>query len=387
MREFIMNRQNGEYGSRQRTKGMLGAVVVLLLLIPFSAYGRLDSPNDYSALVDLMRLEEHEQPLYAFNDFQEELDQNDHQAIIRFFNENAPLVTRIEKDLDNGAIRWKLDKFAFRLVFVPERREAYASLFQGYCHDVIDYILQETGLSNPYQNVQTLLCERPAILSGGVSAFLVHNLAKEYIATYAFSNEQDKKLRVKLQGTVFLGQIGSYSSYIYLKDDGTFEFQRDWYTIWQNTAKNPYAALIAPAEETLHISLREHTERAIKHELESRSVNAVTEVDTIANDWIAVEEAIVGGLVYSLLPKFVTKHVNNLPPYLIEQDLESRAGLKRYRHLKNGIKVVQAMGCDEAVKAYTQDPLGVKKLILGQPLLSRNKGGIAPFIAYAGSSD
>jgi hypothetical protein len=382
-----MNRQKRNHGSRQTRKGILGTAFVLFLLLPFVAYGSLDSPNDYSVLVDLMRLEKDEQPLYAFNDFQEELDQDDHQAILQYFNENAPLVTRIEKDLDNGAIRWKLDNFAYRLVFVPERREKYANLFQGYCHDVIDYILHETGLSNPYQTIQTLLCEKPAILSRGVSAFLVHNLAKEYIATYAFSNEQDKKLKVKLQGTVFLGQVGSYSSYIHLRDDGTFEFQRDGYTIWQNTAKNPYTALIAPAEETLHISLREYTERAIRHELESRSVKAVTEVDRIANDWIAVEEAIVGGLVYSLLPKFVTKHVNNLPPSLIEQDIESRARLKRYKHLKNGIKVVQAMGCDEAVKAYTQDPLGFRKLILGQPLLSRNKGGVAPFIAYAGSPD
>lgn len=342
---------------------MMRAVFVLFLLIPLAAYGSLDSPNDYSVLVDLMGLDEHEQPLYAFNDFQEELDKNDHQAILRYFNENAPLVTRIQKDLDNGAIRWKLDKFAHRLVFVPERRERYANLFQGYCNDVIAYILHETGLSNPYQNIQTLLCEKPVILSRGVSAFLVHNLAKEYVATYAFSNEQDKKLKVKLQGTVFLGQIGSYSSYIHFRNDGTVEFQRDGYTIWQNTARNPYAALMAPAEETLHISLREYTEGAIRHELESRSVKAVREVDRIANEWIAVEEAIVGGLVYFLLPKFVTKYVNNLPPALIEQDIESRSKFKKYKHLKNGIKVVRAMGCDKAVKTYTEDPFGFRKLI------------------------
>ncbi|NVM23821.1 MAG: hypothetical protein HWN68_18835 [Desulfobacterales bacterium] len=343
---------------------MKAAFILFLLVVPCAAYGGVDSLNDYSLLVELMKLEECEQPLYAFNDFEEDCNKDDQLPILQYFNEHGALVKRIQKDLDNGAIRWKLDKFAQRLVFVPEKRERYANLFESYCNDVINYTLRETGLNNPYQNIQTLLFERPVTSSSGIIAFLVHNLAREYVATCAFSNEEQKKVNIKLRGTVFLGQVGSYSSYIHMRHDGTFAFERDWYTIWQNTAKNPYTALIVPAEETLHIILRQHTERAIKYELESRCVKVMEEVDRIANDWIAVEEAIIGGIVYSLLPKFITKYVNNLPPSLIEEDIESRAGFKQYKHVKSGIKMVQTMGCDKAIKAYTEDPFGFRKSII-----------------------
>jgi len=54
-------------------------------------------------------------------------------------------------DLNDKAPKWKLDKLAYRLVFVPEVREAYATLFETYCNDVIDYTLEETELNNPFE--------------------------------------------------------------------------------------------------------------------------------------------------------------------------------------------------------------------------------------------
>ena len=54
-----------------------------------------------------------------------------------------------------------------------------------------------------------------------------------------------------------------------IKKDGTIEFERNNYTIWQNSAQLPYNALIVPIEETLHIALRPHTEKAIQDELKN----------------------------------------------------------------------------------------------------------------------
>ena len=62
----------------------------------------------------------------------------------------------IGRDLGGGSLRWKLDNFKQRLVFVPETREEYAALYKKYCIGVIDIILNETRLENPYTQIKTL---------------------------------------------------------------------------------------------------------------------------------------------------------------------------------------------------------------------------------------
>ena len=91
-------------------------------------------------------------------------------------------------------------------------------------------------------------------------------------------------------------------------------FKRKNYTIWQNSAENPYTALMAPVEETFHIALRDYTERAILEKLQTRSTHGIAEVNRIVDEWIAVEEAIAGGLVYGLLPEFLSKKFTEFNP-------------------------------------------------------------------------
>jgi hypothetical protein len=323
-----------------------------------------DSQREYSQLVEFIKIDDKTAPLYVFNDFEEDFDADSHRANIEFFDDNPRLVSKIQKDLNAKKLRWKLDKLACRLVFVPEKREEYATLFKSYCNDVINYTLDKTELSNPYQDLETLLEASPEISDEGVTAFLVHNLAKEYVARYSFTNRKRKKVVIELTGILFSGKVGSYTTTIHLKQGGEFSFERDDYTIWQNSAKNPYTVLTVPVEETLHIALREHTERAIKDELESNCVHSMGEVEKIVNDWMAVEEAIVGGLVHLLFPEFLEKHINNLPSSLIDEDIESKMEFEQYRYLRKGIEVVESMGCKEAVKIYKEGPMEFKALLI-----------------------
>ncbi len=347
-------------------KKTLIPIAVLFLLIPGVVYSTHDHPRDYSRLVELIRLEHKKSPIYIFNNFEENVDKESLKANLAYFKENPGLVRKIQTDLGGAAIEWKLDNLEQRLLFVPEEREDFATLFESYCHDVIDYVLDKTNLNNPFSSIQTLDREKPAISnnsSNGITAYLVHNLAKEFISTFIFSNQKQKKLKIELNGTIFSGEVGSYSSYIYLKDNGIFDFTRANYTVWQNSAENPYTALMTPVEETLHIVLRKYTEGAIKQTIEKDSVKSLKEVQEIAEDWISVEEAIVGGLVHELLPVFAKKHISNLSDSLIDSDIKLKSKIKKYRHLKKGITLVKQVGYQESIKMYKADPAQFRNLL------------------------
>jgi hypothetical protein len=124
--------------------------------------------------------------LYVFNDFAEDFDGAGHQATRQYFKEHPGLLQRIKDKLEGGKLRWKLRKMKHRLLFVPEKRTEYAALYKDYCLNVIHSILDRTGLDNPYDSIQTLKHSKPVRheKNEGVTVYIVHNLAKEYIGTW-----------------------------------------------------------------------------------------------------------------------------------------------------------------------------------------------------------
>jgi len=343
-----------------------GGIVLTLIFGASLLWHRynLETQRDYSPLIDLIKLEDQEEPLFVFADSEGAFAEISHGVSLEYFNNHPALIRKIQKALGGGGIQWRLDYVASRLLFVPEDRGEYASLFENYCHDVIRDLLEKVQLDNPYQSVHTLRDERPDLSNNGngVKAFLVHNLVNEYVARYVFFNQRNRKVKVELTGKVTTSEVGSYATHIFLRENGMFEFVKDNYTIWQNSAKNPYTVLMTPAEETLHIVLREYTEKAMKQELEKGSTTKLVEVKRIVNHWMAVEEAIVGGEIYVLLPPIVRKYLSDLPYSWIERDIESKSRLKRYRFLKKGIEVVKNMGYQKALSRYREQPFQFKRL-------------------------
>jgi len=322
--------------------------------------------SKYARLVKFIRLEDKVKPVYVFNDFEETIDKASINDTKQYFSKRKDLIGKIKKDLGDGFLRWKLENFKQRLVFVPETRDEYAALYKKYCIDVIDLILNETMLDNPYTQIKTLRHEDPDIPeNSGITVFLVHNLAKEYYGTYSFFNENKKKeIKISLRGTHFIGEIGSYSSLLEIKKDGTIEFVRNTYTIWQNSAQLPYNALIVPIEETLHIALRPHTEEAIRNELKNSAAPETDDVEQIVEQWVAVEEALVGGLVNVFFPKIVSRYFDHFPLVEIERGLESKLGIKKYRHLMEGIRMVENTGYQAAVALYRRNPNKIKEMLI-----------------------
>jgi hypothetical protein len=348
-------------GSTMRKRGFLGAItiaggllLVVSLLVPRSSFPR---PRDYSPLVELLKTQHKEEaPLMAFSPFEEGLGEDANALGLRFFNENPGVVRDIRRDLGAGEIEWRLERSRHRLLFVPERRERMATLFEDYCGHVIEYTLEQTKLENPYVEIVTPARGTPRLPEDGVTIFLVHNLAEEVMGTYVFSNPGRKSVRIDLSRKTFLGEVGSYTTNIFLHGQGKPEFRWEKFTIWQTTARNPFAVLSVPVEETLHIAVREHTHRAIREQFEGNASKESEVLEAIVADWMAVEEALVGGVVHALLPRFLKSHAKNLPDSTIEEFVESRSEFERYQHLDRAIAVVRELGHKKAIRIYADHP-------------------------------
>ncbi|NIV98344.1 hypothetical protein GWN26_04000, partial [Candidatus Saccharibacteria bacterium] len=321
-------------------KGFALIITVFMALASVNSYA--EAAGDYSRLLEFIQLDDQQQPLYVFNDFEEEFDKASHRATRQYFKENPGLIQRIKDKLKGGKLRWKLKNLKHRLLFVPENRAEYVTLYKDYCLDVIHAILDKTGFSNPYDSIQTLKRSKPVRheKNEGVTVYIVHNLAKEYVGTYVFSNQTDKKVKIELKGKLFSGDVGAYTSTLVMDEEGDIEFVKDKYTIWQNSADNPYTALIVPAEETLHIALRDYTESAIKRAVQQSHLRSLKSVGKIVEDWMAVEEAIVGGIVYRLLPGILEERIEDLSLSYIEMDIIAKSEFEKYRHLEKGITIV-----------------------------------------------
>jgi hypothetical protein len=346
----------------------IAATITLLLIIITHADGALaGEQTNFSRLMEFIKLEDRVAPLFPFNDFESDSDPDEasQQEYMAYINSQPGLLLNIQSRLGSGKIHWKLGNLSHRLLFVPENRKPYARLYETYCHNVIDYILDKTKLDNPYRTVQTLFGQKPSIPddSEGVTAFLVHNIVEESSATYVFSNPAGKKIQIELSSRAFSGTVGSYTTHIFIRKNGEFEFKRNKYTLWQNSAENPYTALMVPAEETLHIALRKYTETAIKASLATLSQKTLAKIEGIVDDWMSVEEAIVGGLVHSLLPNLIDPYLDNKTQVLIDADLEKKENFARYKHLKKGISLVEKLGYARSIKIYQDNPVDFKHLL------------------------
>ena len=206
-----------------------------------------------------------------------------------------------------------------------------------------------------------------------ITAYLVHDLAIEYRYTYGFFNSSQKKVKIELLQTVNIGEVGSYTSYLSLAHNKSIDFLKSGYTIWQNNAGNPYTALMVPMEETFHIILRDPTQRAIKQEFPSDGTPDIGKVRFAVEEWISVEEAIVGGLVYALLPEFLRRQSPEFRDVWVEADLNAKSGMTNYKYLRQGIRVVEELGIENALNLYRQNPHAFRELLIECDILKKER--------------
>jgi hypothetical protein len=258
-------------------------------------------------------------------------------------------------------------------MIVPENRPAYAALFENYCQTAVSFILQKTRLPDPYRTIATFQGEAPLETATGgeegITAYLVHNIADVYTEEYVFSAPTDSsaKVKIKLSNRNYTGEVGSYSSYLVIGENQQYEFVRSPYTLWRNSAEDPLNVLIAPIEETLHIALRHATEAAIKRRLVSQPSVSRPVIDHVVEEWLAVEEAAVGGLVRKLMPEIMNRFLTTWPREDIDATLLARRTFDKYRYLQHGVRIVEELGIDAFIDLYQHDPQAFRTMLVAPP--------------------
>jgi len=343
-------------------------LVILLHAGALQASNNLARTPDYSRLLDFIQIQDLEDPFMVFGAAENEFDQQLNQENVAYLNENKELLQHIQTLLNGNSIQWQLNTSFKQLLVVPENRDDYALLFEQYCRDAIDYLLTRIRLPNPYGEIATVKGPMPAVqgkANKGINVYLVHNIADEYIEEYLFYNKDNEhtKIKIKLSNRAFDGKIGSYGSELKIGENSTFEFTRVSYTLWQNSAENPLNVFIVPIEETLHILLRDATEAAIQEALTQRKPNNINDLESIVSDWMAVEEAIVGGVVWQIMPDLLTHFVDKQAEAQMAETMAARNEHVQYRFLDQGVRVVTDLGVDATIALYQSAPQRFKQML------------------------
>lgn len=347
-----------------------GIIFNLLIGLTFSIASNVAiAKPDYSKLLSFIAQEDLQDPLIAFGHATEDFNHQRNQENIKFLNNNKELIKTIQTRINGESIRWRLDNAFIQRLIVPENRDEYAHLFEHYCRASIDFLLDRLQMPTPYVNIATLrgsvasMPDQPS--HGGITAYLVHNLADDYIEEYLFFDQENDthKIKIKLRNRQFDAKIGCYTSHLKIGENNQFEFVRDPYTLWQNSAKNPLNVLIVPIEETLHIIVRPATETAMQVDLARIKPINTTQLHEIINEWMAVEEALVGGIVRQVMPEVLSRFVSAKITDLLPQALADRKQLEQYRLLDQGIQVVLDLGIHDTLALYQNNPLNFKRMI------------------------
>ncbi len=359
-------------------------VVLLLVFCLISGFGsgalasnKDGDDEDFSRLLDFIAQDDLQGPLVLFQDHKGDFDRTLNKENIAYLNQNKQLLENIKTRLKGTTLHWKLAASSKRRLIVPEQRPEYADLFQRYCRESVDYLLTRLQSASPYNEIVTLQDPLPSLKAGdveGIKVYLVHNVADEYVEEYVFFNQDNDttKIKIRLSNRVFSGIIGSYTSDLVIGENQSFDFIREPYTLWQNSAENPLNVFIAPVEETLHILLRDATEQAIRADLDQARPRKINEVNAVVKDWMAVEEAIVGGIVARVMPEILSRFLRDTRGETLSDALAQRDQHVQYRYLDQGIQIVGDLGLEEAVKLYKSDPMGFKYLVTHSDLAAAN---------------
>jgi hypothetical protein len=350
----------------RRALVFLGAAGFLNLLVPFPRFCFASLPEEcFPPLLDLSRLEPLQEPLFIFRDYEDEPDQEIKAHIMKGIANSPDLLEKLRNKTGfDRRVSVTFERLEIRLLFVPELRNRYADAYKRYSADVIDYAVDKTKLDNPYLKIVNPLEQYPEIPQEGITAFTVHQLGKEYRAVCILTAEDGRSVKCKIEGAVFSNHLGAVALHIECPQEAVFCLRRNNYSIWQNRPKNLYTLLSIPVEETLHFILGQYTDRKIEQELRRGPALKVSEVENLANHWMAVEEAMVGGLVHTLLPDFLRRKCVRLSSFEKGCDIKKKTHLSQYRFLKTGIVLVEKLGYQRAIDIFKGDPAAFSRLLV-----------------------
>ena len=356
---------NGGMTRRQVMRlGVTGLAGWVLSPIRITSAAQLD---DLELVSTIPHMAEREGPTLVFRDFVPDPDLEVEQHIRLQLGQRKDMLDLVRKKIGfEKKVRLSVEDIQVRLMFVPQLQEAHADAYHRYCRDITAYLFEMSEMDNCYAAITIPNESYPPLSKTGISAFLVHRLAKAYRAVCRFTAESGRSVKYKTSGAIFSNHLGAVDLEIQSIAPGLFGLSRRDFTIWQNSTENLYTLMSIPVEETLHYQLGKATDREIAASMKNHPPENLFAAQHMAEAWMAVEESVVGGLVSRVLDRYCTQHHMVLPVSVPGKARPVVPSLHQYRYRDRGIQLVRNLGFQEAFALYMQSPSAFKDQLFRQ---------------------
>ncbi len=317
-------------------------------------------PEDLEMVAHIPRLGGREDPFLVFRDFVFDPDAEIEDHIRRQLVQRKDLLDLLKKKIEfKNKVKLSLEEMQVQLMFVPQLPDDHTIAYHRYCIDIVDYFFELIQTDNFYGAISIPNASYPPMADTGKSAFLVHRLAKAYRAICQFTSESGRSVKYKVSGSAFSNHLGAVDLEIEVQAAGQYGLARKPFTIWQNDTENLYTLLAIPLEETLHFYLGQSTDRQIAAAMADQPPESLSDVRQMANEWMAVEESVVGGLVKGILSQYCSRYSGE--PVTWQASDAAVPELHRYRYRKKGVHLVERLGYRETIGLYMDSPSAFKE--------------------------
>lgn len=321
--------------------------------------------DDLEQIAQIADLPSRKGPLLVFRDYMTDPDVEIERHIRRQLIGRKDLFAQIKKRIGfKKRIILKIEEIQVRLQFIPQARGGPGMAYHRYCLDITDSIFSMNGMDTFYSSITSPEKSHPTISHDGISAFLVHRLAKDFRATCRFTTESGKSIKTRLSGAIYSNHLGAVDLEIEAVASGQFKLARKPFTIWQNDTDNLYTLMAIPAEETLHYLLGRATDREISTRFQKRPPESLADARKIAEEWMALEESAVGGLVDRVLRRYCREHYSKGSDFFGSNLQATVPELNQYRYRKRGLQLVADLGFQPAMDLYLDSPSRFREHLL-----------------------
>ena len=347
--------ENGKMTRRQVMRlGVMGLAGWMLSPVGIASAALQD---DLELVSTIPHMAERQSPMLVFRDFVADPDLEVEQHIRFQLGQRKDMLDLLRKKIGfEKKVTLSVEDIQVRLMFVAQLQEDHAVAYHRYCRDITDYLFEMNQMDNCYAAITSPNENYPPLSQDGVSAFLVHRLAKDYRAVCRFTAESGRSVKYRASGAIFSNHLGAVDLEIQAIAPGKFALSRRAFTIWQNNTENLYTLMSIPVEETLHYQLGKATDREIAASMKNHPPENLAAAQRLAEEWMAVEESVVGGLVARLLESYCTLHHMAIPAFINGDSGKKSPSLHQYRYRDRGVKLVENLGFREALRLYMESP-------------------------------
>ena len=358
---------NGPDGLTRRELISMGLLGLSTWMLPPLGTAHAALQGDLDLVSRIPDMDERDGPLLIFRDFEADADLEVERHLRRQMDRRSDLHARLKRKIGfEKQVALSIEALDVQLMFVPQVEQNHTAAYQRFCRDVTDYFFEMVQEDSFYAAITSPRRNYPATSDSGISAFLVHRLAKAYRAVCRFTAESGRSVAYRASGAIFSNHVGAVDLEIEVLAAGRFGLKRKPFTIWQNDTDSLSTLMSVPVEETLHYYLGRATDREIASCIVAEPPQTLQAAWRLAEEWMAVEESVVGGLVSRFLNGYCRRYQLDLPLSSLGGVPVEAPVLPQYRYRDRGVRMVEDLGPREVMALYMHSPAAFRDQLLRQ---------------------